>query len=260
VYGHGPGGAHVSVGVGVYYGSPYYYGAYGYYPWYPWGGPWYGGPYFGYGYGYGYPYPYYYDNSASLQLQVTPRQTEVFIDGHFAGIVDNFDGTFQRLHVEPGEHDLQLFLAGHRAVTQHIYVQPRATFRVKHAMEALGAGEPEPLRPVAAARAQGPGPEQGPGPGPRASGDNGPPEGPAPQPRGSNAGAVAIRVQPVDAQVLIDGERWDGASGGERLVVQLAPGPHTVEVRKDGFRDFMTEVDIRAGETAPLNVSLARPR
>ena len=91
---------------------------------------------------------YYYDNSASLQLQVTPRQTEVFVDGHFAGVVDDFDGTFQRLHVEPGEHELQLFLPGHKSVTQHVYVQPRSTFRVKYTMEPLGPGEPEPVRPA----------------------------------------------------------------------------------------------------------------
>jgi hypothetical protein len=69
---HG-GGTHVVVAGGVYYGAPYYY-PYAY-PWYPFGF-WYPAPYY-----YG---PYYYDNSASLQLQVTPRQTEVFVDGHFA--------------------------------------------------------------------------------------------------------------------------------------------------------------------------------
>ncbi len=141
--GHPPhgGGTHVVVGGGVYYGAPYYY-PYAY-PWYPFG-YWYPAPYY-----YG---PYYYDNSASLQLQVTPRQTEVFVDGHFAGVVDNFDGTFQRLHVEPGEHELQLFLAGHKSVTQHIYVQPRGTFRVKYTMEQLGPGEPEPVRPAGTAQ------------------------------------------------------------------------------------------------------------
>ena len=53
---------------------------------------------------------------------------------------------------------------------------------------------------------------------------------------------------------------WEGTSGDERLVVQLAPGPHRVEVRKDGYRVFATDVNVRPGETAPLNVSLSRPR
>ncbi len=69
-------------------------------------------------------------------------------------------------------------------------------------------------------------------------------------------GAVSIRVQPSGAEVLIDGERWRGPEGPERLVVQLAAGTHRVEVRKEGYRPFTGEVDVRPGETATLNVSL----
>ena len=238
--GHPPhgGGTRVVVSGGVYAGGPYYY-PYGY-PWYPFGfGFWYPAPYY-----YG---PYYYDNGASLQLQVTPRQTEVFVDGHFAGIVDNFDGTFQRLHVEPGEHELQLFLPGHKPVTQHIYVQPRNTFRVKYAMEALAPGEPEPLRPLGTA--QDP-PRSG-----RAA--DAPPDRAGTPSREGTSGSIAIRVQPSDAEIVIDGERWTG-NADARLVVQLSPGRHQIEVRKDGYRPFSTAVDIRAGESAPLNVSLGR--
>jgi hypothetical protein len=73
------------------------------------------------------------------------------------------------------------------------------------------------------------------------------------------ASSVAIRVQPADAEIFIDGERWTGG-GDERLVVQLAPGSHQIEVRKDGYRTFMTSVTVRPGETAPLNISLGKPQ
>jgi hypothetical protein len=147
---------------------PYYYGpSYrAFYPYYPysfafsfgsgWGYPYYG---FGYGYpyaGYGYPYypyyygPGYYDTSSSVRLQVTPKNAEVYVDGYFAGNVDNFDGTFQRLRVAPGDHEIQIFMPGHRSFSQKVYLQPGGTFRVQHAMEPLGAGEAEPARPVAA--------------------------------------------------------------------------------------------------------------
>ena len=66
-------------------------------------------------------------------------------------------------------------------------------------------------------------------------------------------------VQPGDAEEMIDGERWNTA-GNERLLVQLAEGRHVVEVRKAGYRPFSTEVQMRAGETAPLNVSLTSER
>ena len=68
---------------------------------------------------------------------------------------------------------------------------------------------------------------------------------------------MALRVQPSDAVVEIDGERWDSPEGGSRLVVQLPAGPHRVDVRKDGFRTYSSTVTIRAGDTETLNVSLS---
>src|SRR5262249_50111827 len=50
-------------------------------------------------------YPYrYLAPEASVKFEVKPKEAEVYIDGYYAGIVDDFDGVFQRLHVEPGEH------------------------------------------------------------------------------------------------------------------------------------------------------------
>ena len=186
--------------------------------------------------------PAFFDDESSLQLQVTPRETEVFVDGYLAGRVDDFDGRFQRLHVQPGEHELTLYLNGHHKVTQTIQVRPRASFRIRYAMTPIAAGETPDARPNTPAR-------------PPARAD-------APGREGQTArvdgyGSVAIRVQPADAEVLIDGERWEGAI--ERsLVVQLAAGSHRIEVRKDGYRSYTTQIDVRRGETSPINVSLSK--
>lgn len=133
---HG-GRARSAVVVGGYYYRPLFFD-----PWYGWGYP----------YGWYPPYAYagVYNQSASLRLQVEPKDTEVFIDGHFAGTVDDFDGMFQRLHVEPGEHDLELYLPGHRSVRQKVYLQPQATFRVRHTMQPAAPGDPPDARPVGA--------------------------------------------------------------------------------------------------------------
>ena len=57
----------------------------------------------------------------------------------------------------------------------------------------------------------------------------------------------------------IDGERWDGPDGRDgRLVVQVSEGRHVVEVERDGYDPFTTEVEVREGETRPLNISLRR--
>jgi hypothetical protein len=74
----------------------------------------------------------------------------------------------------------------------------------------------------------------------------------------SRFGQLAVRVQPSDAEVFINGEPWRAPAGAERLLVFLSPGTHRIEIRKEGFDSFVTAVEIRRGEVTPLNVSLAR--
>ena len=76
-------------------------------------------------------------------------------------------------------------------------------------------------------------------------------------PERSASTSLAIRVQPANAEVFIDGERWEGA-GDERLVVQVEPGVHHVEARRDGYRTYQSDVTVRPGETSTVNISLSR--
>lgn len=68
-------------------------------------------------------------------------------------------------------------------------------------------------------------------------------------------GTLDLFVQPVSAEVLIDGERWVTSEDGH-FMVQVPAGKHRVEIRKPGYRRFAAEIEIRDGEIAPLNVSL----
>jgi hypothetical protein len=227
--------------------APYYYDPF-----------WYGG-----WYGYQYPaaYPVYYDNSSSLRIQVEPRETEVYIDGYYAGIVNDFDGFFQRLHVSPGQHELELFLDGYRAVKQQVYLQPGATFKVRYTLQKLQAGdtaEERPTPPPAPAGvptpAPAPPPPAPPPPAPRQRSGARPESAP---PADDSFGALVIQVQPGDAEIVVDGESWQSA-GGARLVLQLPAGEHRIEVRKNGFETYRSTLRIRRGETTPINVSLAQ--
>jgi hypothetical protein len=242
--------------VGAYY-RPLYYDPFFYDPFFY--DPWYRGRYGWYPYGYQRGYAY---ADASVRLRVTPREAEVFVDGYYAGIVDDFDGTFQRLHLEPGDHEIQLYLAGHRPVSQKVYLQPGRTFDIRLTMEPIAAGEPEPVRPAPSARAAAAREGQrvpAPGRDPRV------PRGREPRPPvdpatgvGSEFGSITFQVQPADAEVLIDGERWQGPRADEALVVQVAAGRHRVEIRKDGYQPFTSEVEVASGQTLPINVSLPR--
>jgi PEGA domain-containing protein len=132
---HGPRG-HIFIGRGFY--DPFW-------------GPFY--PY-GYGYPYGYPYgPYDYSlmPTGNVKTEVTPKQAGVYVDGYYAGVADDFDGAFQRLHTSPGGHAVTLRLEGYRTVTQNIYVRPNSTFKLTETMEKLAPGEvsePVPLPTV----------------------------------------------------------------------------------------------------------------
>ena len=71
-------------------------------------------------------------------------------------------------------------------------------------------------------------------------------------------GTLAIRVQPGDAEILIDGQHWDGSNNGSRLSVELADGQHQVEVRREGYRPYTANVRIHRGQTESLNISLTQ--
>jgi hypothetical protein len=68
---------------------------------------------------------------------------------------------------------------------------------------------------------------------------------------------LALQVKPADADVFIDGEKWGNLEGFEQMTIHLPAGAHRVEIRKDGYPPFVTEVEIRRGEVVPLNVRLA---
>ena len=210
--------------VGGYFGSPWYYDPwFGYY--YPWAYPPYG--------------PYSYVADSSVRLEVKPQQAEVFVDGYYAGIVDDFDGTFQRLRLPPGAHELTLYRDGFKTVHQSLRLASGSTFKVSYTMEPLAAGEVAEPRPTPPPRP----PDEG-------EGARRPPASAA-----AGFGTLAIRVQPVDAVVLIDGERWQ-SSGQDRLIVEVPEGPHRIEIMKEGFDTYSTEITMAPGQTTPINVSL----
>jgi hypothetical protein len=239
---HHGGGGHVTViqrspllwGGGFGYYNPYYLG---FGQWYPYPYPVYGFP----------PGMYPHDSAVALRLQVTPREASVFVDGYAAGVVDDYDGVFQRLRLVPGPHEIAIYHPGHRTLRQSLYYNPGSTHTIRYALDRLMPGEA--AEPPPAPRALPPHPGM-PQPGVPPVADS------ARSPHTTRAGTLALRVQPGDATVLVDGEPWRGPQTQDRLVIQLAEGPHRVRVEKTGFQAFAVDVDVRAGETTSFNVSL----
>jgi hypothetical protein len=111
-----------TVGFGLYYGPTAYYD--------PFYRPQYYRPYYG---GYGYPaygYGTYDDywrayDIGELRLQVTPREAQVFVDGAFAGTVDDYDGVFQSLKLEAGSYSIRLEAPGYEPIEFDVRISPR---------------------------------------------------------------------------------------------------------------------------------------
>ena len=71
----------------------------------------------------------------------TPREAEVYVDGYLVGTVDDFDGWSQRLRLQPGEHEIELYLEGHRSVRQKMLFRPGETYKIRAALEKIAPGD-----------------------------------------------------------------------------------------------------------------------
>jgi hypothetical protein len=176
-------------------------------------------------------------------MMVDTKDAEVFVDGHYAGIVDDFDGTFQKLYLEPGEHVIELRLEGRRTFTQRILISPGHNQKLHHRMIPLRQGEMTPQHP--------PEPPSS-GTVPPLPSDAAPPAAVSP----GQFGVLQLRVQPAEGEIHIDAELWGEIGGLEEISIHLPAGMHRIEIRRGGTPVFEAELRIRQGETTPFNIRL----
>jgi hypothetical protein len=229
-------GVHGHVFIGGYFYDPFF----GPYPWWPRAA---------------YPSWYFpvFDQHAELRIRLAPEPAEdaaVYVDGFYAGVVDDFNGVFQSLPLTPGGHRITLYLGGYRTITRNIYLSPASMFTLQETMPQLDSGEtaepPDVAPPV-------PAPPDGtyrtPVTPPRAQ----PPSTPSAT-SSRNFGTLDLRV-PSDVDVTIDGHRWATADDGH-FIVRLPAGRHRLEVSKSGTFRLGTDVDINEGKTNTLEFNL----
>jgi len=109
---------------------------------YPYGYPYYGYPY--YGYPYGYPYAAYgygvppasYVSAqpgvayGGVRIEGAPKDAQVFADGYYVGVVEDFDGPVRHLNLQAGSHRIEIRPAGLQPVAFDVNVQPGETMSV----------------------------------------------------------------------------------------------------------------------------------
>jgi hypothetical protein len=219
----------VSLQRGFYY-HPYfgfYYGPY-YGPFYPYPGPSFAPPRY---------------SASAIRTRVKPVETEVYVNGYFAGLVDDFDGVFQRLYVPAGEHEIELYLEGYETFRQRLYLTPGDSRDLVHQMRLLAPGDvsapTDGVRTVPQEWTEGAVPAEG-------------------EPPASPFGILALQVEPADARILVDGEVWLTMNDRPELIVHLEEGPHRLEVEKDGYQTFRTEIALTPGAMTRLNIKLSQ--
>lgn len=88
-------------------------------------------PGYGYGYGDGYGSDQAYDSGVgsyssseyashegedgNLKLKVKPRSAKVYVDDYYVGVVDEFDGAFQKLPLTAGRHHVKIEADGYES-------------------------------------------------------------------------------------------------------------------------------------------------
>jgi len=275
-----------------YYWRPYWgygFGGYGYSPYsfgYGYGG--YGAPYYYRPYGYGSYYGYGY---GEIRLEIKPKTAKVYVDGDYVGVVDDYDGWWQRLNIEPGKHRIVVRQGGYVPYAETVRLLPGNNYHIKIQMQPgddviqekdmrldqKEYGYPDRRRDDQYQnRSPRPyGSQKQPNREPydydndrddqyeneRDNDRDGQYQYPQYQPENQNQSdrpAFVLQVEPRDATVYIDGNYYGNADSDSSGQVQvlLPPGIHKVEVVRPGYESFSQDVD--TGKESRLVVKLQR--
>lgn len=243
--------------------SSWYVGGYYYWPWW-WGG----GPYRYYGrYGYdpyGYDGPGYYSSgydrdSGALDIDVAPENAEIYVDGQYVGVADDFDGFPAYLWLPKGTYDVAIYLPGFTTIARQYSVYPGLVIDVEDEMDQGEAIRPEDLVSKSTVnrderlrrdREREAELESRERPRRRA------PEADRVE---NQAGRLVLRLEPSDASVYLDGRFLGTAADLGRLHSGLIvdSGEHKLQVVRPGFESETVEFDVEPGEEAEVRLELS---
>ena len=67
----------------------------------------------------------------ALDLNVKPKDTQVYLNGKYIGVTDNFDGVPRALWLKEGTYEIIFHLDGYSTVVREFTIQPGAVIDVK---------------------------------------------------------------------------------------------------------------------------------
>jgi hypothetical protein len=195
--------------------------------------PYPGWPWWTYPYDYPPPMPWrvYADwERANVRLDVSPNDAQVYVDSYYAGVVDDFDGIFQRLTLRPGTHLIEVRKADFRTLVAEVSLYPGQSITYRRTMEPLAEAESQTSPFV-------PGFDEG-------------AATPAPLDSDIPPGHVRFDVTPKDAAIYADGFYAgiaDDFNGSQHLL--LGQGRHHLSIRLDGYESVDVDLSVDSGAT-----------
>ena len=205
-------------------------------------GMWYDTWRYPYGYPpYGYPWPPSYplavpeEQTGDVRLDVSPKNALVYVDGDYAGTVDEFNGIFHHLTLSAGPHVVEMRRVGLQTLSVQLFIQPDRTITYRGVLlpESPTAAIEPPASTPATALAGG---------------------APLPAPPGD----LRLEVTPKDAQVYVDGYYVGTVDdfNGRNQRLNLLPGTHHLSVQARGREAIEADVTIEARQTTTYRGTL----
>ena len=71
------------------------------------------------------------DATGELKIAATPSRAAVFVDGQYAGHVDEFDGVGQAMLLTPGQHRLHIALPGYLPFDTMVDLRPQQKLKIQ---------------------------------------------------------------------------------------------------------------------------------
>ncbi|MEM9593624.1 MAG: PEGA domain-containing protein [Acidobacteriota bacterium] len=212
----------------------------------------------------------YSNGMGALDLDVSPEKAEIYIDGQYVGVADEYDGFPQYLWLEKGTYDVAIYREGYETIVRQYSIYPGVVIDVSDRMKRGIAIDPEELmtpkstvrrderlrrneerraeveyqeemeRRDAEPRAEAP---------PRAAGPD-------------EMGRLFLRAWPADAAVYLDGHFLGVADELYQLSAGLLvePGEHVLQIMRPGFGVEERTIDVPPGDRLELELELEEQR
>jgi len=65
-----------------------------------------------------------------VRIEGAPKDAQVFADGYYVGVVEDFDGPVRHLNLPAGAHQIEIRPAGAQPIAFDVNVQPGETLSV----------------------------------------------------------------------------------------------------------------------------------